>query len=120
MANGFIEFEREYSEEFFGNEYVTYRSSSIKIRIVKDRGFFSIEALPVLIDRNDWVSLARVTGFLKWSFPELFKETARKSDQWDDLIDDICSNLPLIDKFLDFKSFYANEKILDSFGKRPK
>ena len=106
--NNFKKIEEIYDIESFGNEMVVYSSSVLKLRIVKDRGYFYIEALPINSKNDDdWILITRVLEYLKCNSGKKYKEIKMKNE-WDRIIGEICANLDLIIDFFNEKNYSDN------------
>jgi hypothetical protein len=96
----------------------TYTNGGTRMRIVRDRGCYQVEALPAALARDEWISLARVTRFLRSRRPEQFVSCPDASNSWIALVAEIGSNIRLINSFFKTKIFPNNCEVLELFEEK--
>lgn len=118
LRNGFKKTNEVYDLEAFGNELIVYVSSQIKMRVIKDRGYFYVEALPADLRSDDWILITRVIDYIKNTAPLSFN-LSKVHDEWGCLIDEICLNISVLSAFFDKNNYEENIKKLELHEEDP-
>jgi len=93
--NGFSEIDYNYSDLHFGNEYVVYDNGGLKIRILKDRGYYVVD-IQISRDR-EWHSAERVLKVLSMECQGEFVDAKTDcEDQWTSVCENISLNIHLL------------------------